>query len=122
LYPPNVSGWPSGKAWIDSSTLLLRMQLPQIWSGLRPLDLDVHNDDDLDMGLKQSRALEKAYKNPKISIDWSTVEVTFGGRDPFRILLQGQISFEKALRDEYDSKNIRLAIIEAMSIPEYQLC
>ncbi len=122
LYPPNVSGWPSGKAWIDSSTLLLRMQLPQIWSGLRPLDLDVHNDDDLDMGLKQSRALAKAYKNPKISIDWSTVEVTFGGRDPFRILLQGQISFEKALRDEYDSKNIRLAIIEAMSIPEYQLC
>ncbi|MGE8380223.1 MAG: DUF1800 family protein, partial [Sphingobacterium sp.] len=28
LYPPNVAGWPSGKAWIDSSTLLLRMQIP----------------------------------------------------------------------------------------------
>ena len=38
LYPPNVAGWPSGTAWIDSSTLLLRMQIPQIWSGLRPLD------------------------------------------------------------------------------------
>jgi uncharacterized protein (DUF1800 family) len=24
LYPPNVAGWPSGKVWIDSSTLLLR--------------------------------------------------------------------------------------------------
>ncbi|WP_293880401.1 hypothetical protein [Sphingobacterium sp. UBA1498] len=117
-----MSGWPSEKAWIDSSTLLLRMQLPQIWSGLRPLDLNVQNDDDLDMGLKQSRALAKAYKNPKISIDWSTVEDSFGERDPFRILLQRQISFEKALRDEYDRENSRMAIIEAMSIPEYQLC
>ncbi|SPZ85231.1 Protein of uncharacterised function (DUF1800) [Sphingobacterium multivorum] len=35
LYPPNVAGWPSGRSWIDSSTLLLRMQMPQIWTGLR---------------------------------------------------------------------------------------
>ncbi|MGX9247230.1 DUF1800 domain-containing protein, partial [Sphingobacterium multivorum] len=87
LYPPNVAGWPSGKAWIDSSTLLLRMQIPQIWTGLRPLDLDAQNDDDLDMGLKQSRALAKAYKNPKISIDWAGVEAVFADRDPFELLL-----------------------------------
>ena len=30
LYPPNVAGWPSGKSWIDSSTLMLRLQMPQI--------------------------------------------------------------------------------------------
>jgi uncharacterized protein (DUF1800 family) len=27
LQPPNVSGWPSGKSWIDTSTLLVRMRL-----------------------------------------------------------------------------------------------
>ena len=28
--PPNVAGWPGGKHWIDSSSLMLRMQVPQI--------------------------------------------------------------------------------------------
>ena len=28
--PPNVAGWPGGRAWIDSSSLLLRLQLPNI--------------------------------------------------------------------------------------------
>ncbi len=122
LYPPNVSGWPSGKAWIDSSTLLLRMQIPQIWTGLRPLDLDAQNDDDLDMGMKQSRALAKAYKNPKISIDWAGVEAVFAERDPFELLLQQQPSYGKALRDSYAGGSRRRTIIEVMSIPEYQLC
>lgn len=122
LYPPNVAGWPSGKAWIDSSTLLLRMQIPQIWTGLRPLDLDAQNDDDLDMGLKQSRALAKAYKNPKISIDWAGVEAAFADRDPFELLLQQQPSFGKTLRDSYAGGSRRRTIIEVMSIPEYQLC
>lgn len=122
LYPPNVAGWASGKAWIDSSTLLLRMQIPQIWTGLRPLDLDAQNDDDLDMGMKQSRALAKAYKNPKISIDWAGVEAVFADRDPFELLLQQQPSFGKALRDSYAGGSRRRTIIEVMSIPEYQLC
>lgn len=29
-HPPNVAGWPGGRSWIDSSTLLFRMRLPQI--------------------------------------------------------------------------------------------
>ncbi len=122
LYPPNVAGWPSAKAWIDSSTLLLRMQIPQIWTGLRPLDLDAQNDDDLDMGLRQSQALAKAYKNPKISIDWDGVEAAFADRDPFELLLQQQPSFGKTLRDSYAGGSRRRTIIEVMSIPEYQLC
>ena len=28
--PPNVAGWPGGRNWIDSSSLLLRLQLPAI--------------------------------------------------------------------------------------------
>lgn len=122
LYPPNVAGWPSGKAWIDSSALLLRMQLSQIWTGLRPLDLNPQNDDDLDMGLKEKRALTKTFKNPRISIDWPTVEGTFAGKDPLQLLLQRQPSFGKVLLDKYAAGSSRMAIIETMSIPEYQLC
>jgi hypothetical protein len=28
--PPNVAGWPGGRNWIDSSSLLLRLQLPHV--------------------------------------------------------------------------------------------
>src|SRR5690606_16425929 len=28
FYPPNVAGWPGGKTWIDSSSLMMRMRLP----------------------------------------------------------------------------------------------
>ncbi|HRH10936.1 MAG TPA: DUF1800 domain-containing protein [Bacteroidia bacterium] len=30
FYPPNVSGWPKGRALVDSSTLLLRMRVPSL--------------------------------------------------------------------------------------------
>jgi uncharacterized protein (DUF1800 family) len=66
LYPPNVAGWPNGKSWIDSSTLMLRLADSQIWSGLRPLDYRPKEDDDLDMGLKNNvNALTKSFKNPE---------------------------------------------------------
>ena len=29
FYPPNVAGWPGGKNWIDSSSLMFRLRLPQ---------------------------------------------------------------------------------------------
>lgn len=30
LSPPNVAGWPEGKAWIDSSTLMVRLRLTEL--------------------------------------------------------------------------------------------
>ena len=122
LYPPNVAGWPSGKAWIDSSTLLLRMQIPQIWSGLRPLDLSPQQDDDLDMGLKQNRKLGKGFKNPNMSIAWPKIEAAFADKEPLQILLQKEPSFKQGTLEKYAAGSTRMSIIETMSIPEYQLC
>lgn len=30
FFPPNVSGWAGGRAWIDNTTLILRLKLPEI--------------------------------------------------------------------------------------------
>jgi uncharacterized protein (DUF1800 family) len=30
FYPPNVAGWPGEKNWIDSSSLMFRLRLPQM--------------------------------------------------------------------------------------------
>src|SRR6185312_984892 len=37
--PPNVAGWPGGKNWIDSSSLVIRMRLPEAFFSLKELNL-----------------------------------------------------------------------------------
>lgn len=46
FYPPNVAGWPGGKNWIDSSSLMFRMRLPQIVAMKESLSIKAKSDDD----------------------------------------------------------------------------
>lgn len=122
LYPPNVSGWPNGKSWIDSSTLMLRLQIPQIWSGLRPLDYRPKEDDDLDMGLKNNtNSLTKSFKNPNITIDWSRVEKIFNGKNVEDYLIQSSKSLDMSSVKNFSDNSVKMDVINLMSTPEYQL-
>ncbi|MBW8362057.1 MAG: DUF1800 domain-containing protein [Kaistella sp.] len=121
LYPPNVAGWPSGKAWIDSSTLMLRLQIPQIWSGLRPLEFKPKSDDDVEMGMKNAQNY-KNFKNPNISIDWLAVEEVFKDKEPITILLQKSKSLSEKTSEQFSNNSVQQKIINLMSTPEFQLC
>ncbi|WP_346984663.1 DUF1800 domain-containing protein [Chryseobacterium sp. POE27] len=122
LYPPNVAGWPNGKSWIDSSTLMLRLQIPQIWSGLRPLDYRPKADDDLDMGLKNStNTLTKSFKNPNIIIDWAKVEKIFNGKNIEEYLIQNTESLDMNSVKSFSDNSVKMNVINLMSTPEYQL-
>lgn len=122
LYPPNVSGWPNGKSWIDSSTLMLRLQIPQIWSGLRPLDYRPKDDDDLDMGLKNNtNSLTKNFKNPNITIDWTRVEKIFNGKNVEDYLIQSSKSLDMNSVKNFSDNSVKMNVINLMSTPEYQL-
>ena len=121
LYPPNVAGWPSGNSWIDSSTLMLRLQIPQIWSGLRPSELEAKSDDDVEMGLKNNQMRNKGFKNPNIIIDWNLVESTFKNKNISDYLLQTKSSNEKII-EQFSDSSLKLKIINVMSTPEFQLC
>ncbi|MBD8082242.1 DUF1800 domain-containing protein [Chryseobacterium caseinilyticum] len=121
LSPPNVSGWPSGKSWIDSSTLMLRLQIPQIWSGLRPLDLSPKEDDDVEMGMKSREALKKSFKTPNITIDWEKVEKVFSKKDCEDFLLSKPDRMNMNAVQNFSDKSIKINIINLMSTPEYQL-
>ncbi|PTT78487.1 MULTISPECIES: DUF1800 family protein [unclassified Chryseobacterium] len=122
LYPPNVSGWPNGKSWIDSSTLMLRLQIPQIWSGLRPLDYRPKEDDDLDMGLKNNtNSLTKNFKNPNITIDWTRVEKIFNGKNVEDYLIQSSKSLDMNSVKNFSDNSVKMNVINLMSTPEYQL-
>ncbi|SHM55484.1 DUF1800 domain-containing protein [Chryseobacterium polytrichastri] len=122
LYPPNVSGWPNGKSWIDSSTLMLRLQIPQIWSGLRPLEYSPREDDDIDMGMKsRENALNKSFKNPNITIDWARVEKAFNKKNCEDYLIQNQKSLDMDTVKNFSDNSVKMDVINLMSTPEFQL-
>jgi len=46
LQPPNVSGWPNGQEWIDSSSLAFRMTLPSLLFKNSQLAFEAKDDGD----------------------------------------------------------------------------
>ncbi|MGS0748660.1 DUF1800 domain-containing protein [Halpernia sp. GG3] len=122
LYPPNVAGWPSGESWIDSSTLLLRMQLPQIWSGLRPLELKPKIDDDVEMGMSKDYTVNKKFNSTAFTINWPQIEAVFKDKNVANILLQKKLNGDGSYINQFSDGSIKMNIINVMSVPEYQLC
>jgi uncharacterized protein (DUF1800 family) len=140
FYPPNVAGWPGGRTWIDSSTLMVRLQLPQVLAAKETLTIKAKNDDDVNMGQmmeqQQRIARNKAYTNKGASadIDWSLVLKVFEKikRDQLPqkiadILLQSKSRINDAVLNKHlaaDSREnfIKTSVIQIMATPEYQLC
>ena len=78
FYPPNVAGWPGGKTWIDSSTLMVRMRLPQMINDTDEFNVKPKTDDDQMMGrMDESIGFKKAaIKNPEAKPISATIDGT----------------------------------------------
>lgn len=140
FYPPNVAGWPGGKNWIDSSTLMVRLQVPQVFSSKESISIRPKTDDDVNMGQMMEDQVRikknKAYadRGGAASIDWTLVNKVFENvkREDLKqkiadTVLQTGSRIPSAVLDKYvnaDSREnfIKSAIINLMSTPEYQLC
>ncbi len=148
FYPPNVAGWQGGTAWIDSSTLMLRLRLPQLFNDQDELNISPKDDDDQMMG-RQSAADEEGQRIRKQSgksmqgrgmklinanLEWAKMyrHLEKTPREKLLnniagILMQtGTAVNEKVVMSYVDSGSredfIRSATIQLMSTPEYQLC
>ncbi len=139
--PPNVAGWPGGKHWIDSSSLMLRMQLPQIVFRSDVIMSKPKDDDDIMMGMRDQVLVKNInkFRNPgtqffqakilweeyiKIFNETPEDEIYAAIRD---LLLQKvtPVNENGMLRyiDESDrEKRIQSITIRLMGTPEYQLC
>jgi hypothetical protein len=133
FYPPNVAGWPGGKNWIDSSTLMLRLRLPQILTRADEFSVKPKEDDDTQMGMGEGENKIRA-KQIFSSVDWNAITKVFDN-SPREILmenisslvLQSRSKIRKSVLEKYVDKDardkyIKTTIIELMSTPEYQLC
>lgn len=142
FYPPNVAGWPGGRSWIDSSSLMFRMRVPQVilYSqalNIRPKEItpEMGEGNNYKMTLEINDFLKRQYaKKVNATIDWKPyvdgyekvpreeLAQTIAGT-----LLQKNRSLDKAFLEKYaDSSTrenyIKTVTIDVMSTPEYQLC
>jgi uncharacterized protein (DUF1800 family) len=145
FYPPNVAGWPGGRAWIDSSTLMMRLRIPQLLNDTDELNVRPKIDDDQMMGRTDTEEAKPNAAKPKrgfgnvgkpinAAIDWSVYTNTFKNvsRDELlkalsASLLQTPPQFNvnsiKPFTDESSREAfIKTATIQLMCTPEYQMC
>jgi uncharacterized protein (DUF1800 family) len=141
FYPPNVAGWPGGKTWIDSSTLMLRLRIPQLINDRDDLNVTPKMDDDQMMGKEDPGAGKnpgmktgKGNKPIYAAIEWEPYLKNFESA-PREYLMQNiagivlqsemQVPAElvKLYTDTASRENfIKTATLQLMSIPEYQMC
>jgi hypothetical protein len=138
FYPPNVAGWPGGKNWIDSSSLMFRLRIPQLIYDNDEVALKPKDDDDQMMGMKDMPNMKGMGKRGgqviSAAVDWDTYIKQFNNvpREKLpgaiaNILIQGVEPVSEQILNKYvDSSSresyIKTATIQLMSTPEYQLC
>ena len=140
FYPPNVAGWPGGKSWIDSSTLMLRLRIPQMITAHEAILIRPKSDDDIMMGQmaeeKMNHGKNAVFGMNKSSavVDWQMASRIFEKASRENLLqkisdtvLQTNSRISNTLMAHYinnDSREnyIKSAIVNLMSTPEYQLC
>ncbi|MEJ7611899.1 MAG: DUF1800 domain-containing protein [Ferruginibacter sp.] len=140
FYPPNVAGWPGGRSWIDSSTLMVRLQMPKVISAKDAIDIRPKTDDDVNMGLSEDKRVKLGKRaafstnGATAEIDWTPVNKNFEKTERPQLaqaitdtLLQtpGRIDSSilgRYLNNESREGFIKSVVINIMSTPEYQLC
>ena len=142
FYPPNVAGWPGGKTWIDSSTLMMRMRLPQLINDQDEFNIQPKMDDDQMMGRmndepggrKRAKAMGKVGKPINATIDWKAYTKNFEAiprenllnavADSLLQLKPGaSADIIKNFADSSSRESfVKSSTLQFMSIPEYQMC
>ena len=131
--PPNVAGWPGGRAWIDSSSLLLRLQLPNIL--FKDADFAVRLKDDENDINPQSTGKERLVKANATHLPLGPLQQLLRGvpaaQQPQALgafLLQAPLRPENlalvqgaAARAATPEEQLRNTLVALLSLPEYQL-
>ena len=147
FYPPNVAGWAGGKNWIDSTTLMVRLKLPQTIISQENFSITPKDDDDVMMGMqmqdedgniinmKQKAKGINAIAKVRTTINWPLYCDSFLKVAKENLLADVTIYLIQPLKQQTAAKTlapfvdqssrnafIQSATMAVMSMPEYQLC
>jgi uncharacterized protein (DUF1800 family) len=137
--PPNVAGWPGGKSWIDSSSLIIRMRLPEAL--FRSAEMNFHAKQIVpdmqgghDANNPMNASQEKPFKIARADTDWDKyisywkkhakeeLPKNLAGYLLPVTISQEQLGLIVSYADNSsDDEYIKSLTILIMELPEYQL-
>ncbi|MCC8427189.1 DUF1800 family protein [Mucilaginibacter sp. UR6-11] len=124
--PPNVAGWPGGRSWIDSSSLMYRMKIPSTILNAGVIDFTgkATPEDEAYLASQRKQQLN-VIKRVQATPDWDKflkdIPKDTTHEDIARFMLEPDLN--KTVIDEVNRPgDIKSVIIEIVSTPEYQLC
>jgi uncharacterized protein (DUF1800 family) len=150
--PPNVKGWPGGRAWIDTSRLVTRYTFAEIIAeGKIPAEIDPRMQGDVDLrdpdvskesrlSLKNAKGKSGRMMPPRnLRVDFDAEKFVGNKSSPAelideitRVLLavaptrderQALVAnLEKALAEKSHEAALQQAVGDVMLLPAYQLC
>ena len=118
FYPPNVSGWPDGKSWVDSSTLMFRLNLPDFLFKAGYLTYQPEDSFDANNDLFVNNRLKKL----EATIDFDLLTSEFEGL-PLNTIWNYYNQLPSSLElSNYEQLDLKDKLVLVMSQPEFQLC
>jgi uncharacterized protein (DUF1800 family) len=131
--PPNVAGWPGGRNWIDSSSLLYRLQLPSVLLKNAEFNVALKQDEN-DIAPNLTKAERTFQQQVKTTVKLAPVQALLAktpapqqAAELSRFVLQAPIRPENlALIQQAADKapaegRLRTMVTSLLSLPEYQL-
>ncbi len=121
FFPPNVAGWPRGKQWINSSTLILRLRLASMLLNDGVIDVETKDDDPDDGPPEMS---ESVYRNLKTKVNWQQINSVYKEmemKDSAMILLGKMPDQELMNIIKKDTTSTKELLLKMLSLPHYQL-
>ena len=127
FFPPNVAGWPSGKNWIDNSTLLLRLSLPS--SLAKNAKLNFKPTDSL-KAIKEGKDIGKSgaivnFASLNSLVQGLSENATFDTLNNYLLVERSKIpkrDFDKYLKQSSRLNYSESLSLSIMSLPDYQMC
>jgi hypothetical protein len=125
FYPPNVAGWPGGRNWIDSSSLMYRLKIPSILLNGGLIDFTGKADPEDEAYLASVRNQQQSI-NTKVQAqpNWDkflqNVPKGESNIDIAQFMLEPKLN-NTLLNSIKQSTDIKAMVIELVSTPEYQL-
>ena len=125
FYPPNVAGWPGGRNWIDSSSLMFRLKIPSTLLNGGVINFAGKADPEDEAFIATMRN-QQQFVNTRVQsvADWdkflSDVPKGLSNDDIARFLLEPKLNniILNSIKGQTDTKTM---VIDLVSTPEYQL-
>ena len=125
FYPPNVAGWPGGRNWIDSSSLMYRLKIPSTLLNGGLIDFTGKADPE-DEAYLATMANRQQFVNTRVQAepDWSRflqhVPKNDNNMAIAQFILEPQLS-KQLINNINKATDLKAMVIELVSSPEYQL-